>query len=329
MMAGLVARLLPSPAPRLSIGTPRENAVRTYCLAVLAAVAAALLAADAVAQETPYTQRENVVYGEAHGVGLVMDIFTPSGKANGLGIVDVISGAWHSDRGKIRDHTRAQTFHILCRKGYTVFAVRPGSVTKFSVPEMLAHLNQGIRWVKGHANEYGIDPDRLGLMGASAGGHLACLAAVTAEDGKADAGKTKSAGTRVKAVAVFFPPTDFLNYGGKAIDVRADDRLGQLVRRLAFPQGLDRETAEEVKQKVTHISPARLATSQAPPFLLIHGDADPVVPLQQSEVMLAALKKAGVPAELLVKKGGAHPWPTLHEEVQVIADWFDKQLAAR
>ena len=296
-----------------------------YRISILVSVMAALFTATAAAQETPYTQRENIVYGEAHGVGLVMDIFTPNGENNGLGIVDVISGAWHSDRGKIRDHTRAQTFHILCRKGYTVFAIRPGSITKFGVPEMLANLNQGIRWAKDHSKDHGIDPDRLGLMGASAGGHLACLAAVTAEDGKTDA----IAGTRVKAVAVFFPPTDFLNYGGKAIDARADDRMGQLIRRLAFPQGLNNETAEEMTQKVTQISPARLVTRQAPPFLLIHGDADPVVPLQQSEAMLVALKNASVPAELIVKKGGGHPWLTLHEEVQVVADWFDKQLATK
>jgi acetyl esterase/lipase len=304
--------------------------VRTCRICILMSVMAALFSAPAAAQESPYSQRENVVYGEVHGVGLLMDIFTPGGEKNGLAIVDVISGAWHSDRGKIRDHTRAQTFHILCRKGYTVFAIRPGSITKFSASEMLANLNEGIRWVKDHSREYGIDPDRLGLMGASAGGHLACLAAVTAEDQKTEAGKAaKTAGTRVKAVAVFFPPTDFLNYGGKAIDVRADDRLGQSVRRLAFPQGLGNETADEVTQKVTQISPARLVTPQAPPFLLIHGDADPVVPLQQSEVMLAALKQAGVPAEFIVKKGGGHPWPTLHEEVQVLADWFDRQLATR
>ena len=92
----------------------------------------------------------------------------------------MISGAWHSDRGKIRDHARAQVFQILCGKGYTVFAIRPGSVTKYSVPEMVSHLNEGIRWVKSHATRYGIDPDRLGLMGASACGHLASLAAVPA-----------------------------------------------------------------------------------------------------------------------------------------------------
>jgi acetyl esterase/lipase len=302
--------------------------VRSYCAGGLMAASVVLLVTATTAQEAPYVQKENVVYSEAHGVGLLMDVFTPSGKSNGLGIVDVISGAWYSDRGKIRDHMRARTFDILCGKGYTVFAIRPGSVTKFSAPEMLANLNTGIRWVKEHAKEYGVDAERLGMMGASAGGHLACLAAVTAEDGKADGGKTATS-TRVKAAAVFFPPTDFMNWGGKAIDLRGDDRFGQLVRRLAVPQGAGNETAEELTQKVTQISPARLATAQAPPFLIIHGDADTVVPLQQSEVMIAALQKAGVAAQLIVKQGGGHPWPTLHEEVQVIADWFDKQLAGK
>ena len=197
-------------------------------------------------------------------------------------------------------------------------------------PRCLPNLHQGIRWVKDHSHDYGIDPDRLGLMGASAGGHLACLAAVTADDGIVEAdGTAKTSSTRVKAVAVFFPPTDFLDYGGQVLDVRSSDGIGPLVGRLAFAQGLGEQTDEELHQQVRLISPARRVTPQAPPFLLIHGDADAVVPLQQSEVMLAALKKANVPAQLIVKPGGGHPWPTLHEEVQVLADWFDKQLPAK
>ena len=282
------------------------------------------------AQEIPFIQQQNVVFGEAHGVGLLMDIFTPTAGKNGLGIVDVISGAWHSDRGKIRDHARAQTFHILCRKGYTVFAIRPGSVSKFSVPEMLANLNEGIHWVKDHSKDYGIDPNRLGLMGASAGGHLACLAAVTAKIEKRSIWSlTSPLDTRVKAVAVFFPPSDFLNWDGKPIDLHGDGRLAGLVRRLAFPEGLGKATPDDLTARLTQISPARLITSGAPPFLIFHGDADPVVPLQQSKVLLAALKKATVPAELIVKEGGGHPWLTLHEEVQLVAEWFDKQLDAQ
>lgn len=299
--------------------------MRTRSIAVTAAVLCVLLVTAAQAQDLPpYTQHENVVYAEVHGIGLVMDVFVPIGPKNGLAIVDVISGAWHSDRGKIHDHIRAQTFQILCGKGYTVFAVRPGSISRFSAPEMLAHVNLGIRWVKERAKEYAIDPDRLGLMGASAGGHLASLAAVTALTPAAEAATPD---TRVKAVAVFFPPTDFLNYGGRAIDVRSNERFGELVRKLALPEGLGSLTDDQVSEKIKQISPARLVTSEAPPFLLIHGDADPVVPLQQSETMHAALEAAGVSAELIVKPGGSHPWPTIHEEVAVLADWFDGQLA--
>ena len=299
----------------------RLNHIRLFAF-----VAAALLSGATFAQETAYVQHENIVYAEPHGIGLLMDIFVPKGDKNGLAIIDIMSGAWHSDRGKIRDHTRSQTFQIMCKKGYTVFAIRPGSITKFSALEMRDHMNLGIRWVKDHAKDYGIDPNRLGVMGASAGGHLACLTSLTADDDTtADGKKSATGNTHVKAVAVFFPPTDFLTYGRYA-DAQGSERMRQLWRRLAYPDRLTEPTEEELTQLLTKISPAHQVTSKAPPFLLIHGDADPVVPLQQSEAMVAALKKGGLPVELIVTKGGGHPWLTIHEEVQVIADWFDKQL---
>jgi acetyl esterase/lipase len=266
--------------------------------------------------ESPYAQKENVVFAEVDGVGLLLDVFTPTGNANGLGIVDVASGAFYSDRGKINDHKRAQVYDTFCSKGYTVFAVRPGSITKFSLAEMAENLKKGVIWVKGHAAEYKIDPDRLGLTGGSAGGHLASLVGVTSDEK-----------TAVKAVGVFFPPTDFLEYRGQKIDLSAaDDAQTERIRRFVYPNGGAKATPAELTDKLIAISPARLVTPKAPPFLIIHGDADPTVPLSQSEKLLAALKQAGVPAELIVKKGGGHPWPTIHEEVKVMADWFDTQL---
>ena len=268
-----------------------------------------------------YQRRENVVYAEVHGVGLIMDVFQPAGSKNGRGIVEVVSGAWHSDRGKLKDLSRARVFDILCRRGYTVFAMRPGSVSKFSVPEMVAHVESGIRWVKERAADYEIDAEQLGLMGASAGGHLACLTAVV--NGRS----TDKPDASFAAAGIFFPPTDFLDYGGRNLDPRGDDRLGKMVRRLACPDGVDGLTDEQIRQRMIDISPARRVTENAPPFLLIHGDADFVVPIQQSRALLAALEKNGVPAHLIVKKGGGHPWPTVHEEVAVLAAWFDRQLA--
>ncbi|MEX0678474.1 MAG: alpha/beta hydrolase [Pirellulales bacterium] len=285
---------------------------------ILPLVAAALVAGQSARAESPYTQTMNVVYAEVDGVGLILDVFAPNGNANGLAIVDVASGAFYSDRGKIEDHRRAQMYDIFCGKGYTVFAVRPGSITKFNLSEMAKNLKQGISWVKEHAAEYKIDPNRLGLAGASAGGHLASLVAVTA-DGK----------SAVKAAGVFFPPTDFLDYRGVKIDADTPPETLERLKRFVYPNGAAPASTSELIDKLKQVSPALLVTDKAPPFLIIHGDADPVVPLDQSKKLLAALQSAGVPAELIVKEGGAHPWPTIHEEVQVMADWFDKQLAGK
>src|SRR5690348_17185381 len=109
----------------------------SFGLMLLLAVAPGALAQES--SSLPYEQKIDVVYAEVHGTGLLMDIFTPKGKANGLAIIDVVSGAWHSDRGKIRDHTTAQLYSIFCGRGYTVFAVRPGSRTRYTGAEMASH----------------------------------------------------------------------------------------------------------------------------------------------------------------------------------------------
>ena len=184
-----------------------------------------LLAQDAASLS--FEQKIDVVYGEVHGIGLLMDVFTPKRDTNGLGIVDVVSGAYYSDRGKIRDHMMAQLYSILCGRGYTVFALRPGSRTRYTGAEMDEHVKLGIRFVKQHANEYAIDPERLGITGASAGGHLAALAAVTPEAGDAHArNPLRRHDTKVRAVGVFFPPTDFLDWDGKRANL---DLLGSLL----------------------------------------------------------------------------------------------------
>ncbi|MCC6489519.1 MAG: prolyl oligopeptidase family serine peptidase [Candidatus Hydrogenedentes bacterium] len=288
-------------------------AVVLFCVAAVSAAAQ---------EELPYTQQENVVYAEIHGTGLLADIYKPKGDSNGLGVIDVVCGAWHSDRGKINDHTKAQVFSIFCSKGYTVFAMRPGSVSKYTGEEMRENVLTAIRWVKSKASEYGVDPNRLGMLGASAGGHLATLAAVTPEEADPAAkDPLKHADTRVKAVAVFFPPTDLAEM------IAGSPNLSETISNLLFAGGVEGHTPEEIQEKAIAISPSRQVKSGAlPPFLLIHGDADPLVPLRQSELFVDAVKAAGGQAELIVKPGGAHPWPTLPEEVAVMAEWFDKQL---
>jgi acetyl esterase/lipase len=286
---------------------------------LLTVFSAALLAQTLVAAEAGYDQKMDVVYGEVQGTGLLMDVFTPKGKPNGLAIIDVVSGAYRSDRSKIRDHTLAQVYTILCGRGYVVFALRPGSRTKYTVQEMAANVKTGIRYVKQHSSEYKIDPNRLGLTGASAGGHLAALTAVTPEQGQTDGSALLKQGTQVKAAALFFPPTDLLDWDGKPADYKT-------LQDLLFPGEEKNHSEAEIKEKARQISPARLVKPPTIPFLLIHGDADPIVPLQQSQKFVEAIKAAGGSAELIVKKGGGHPWFTIPEEVKIMADWFDRKL---
>jgi acetyl esterase/lipase len=295
-------------------------------VALVAAICgAANLSRAASEKKLAYQQQKDVIYGDSDGVALAMDIFTPTGAKNGIGIIDVASGAWHSDRGKIRDHMRARVYDIFCGKGYTVFAVRPGSITRFSVPDMIDHLRLATKWVQEHAAQFGIDPQNLGLTGGSAGGHLSSLLIVSTP-----AGKDGKVDQPFKAVGIFFPPTDFIHYRSKkATDFEKDEQSGQRIRSLSAPRGERGDATlngEQLTELARKISPTLLVDRKQPPFLIIHGDADPLVPLRQSEILVEALKKQGGSAELIVKKGGGHPWFTINEEVKVMADWFDTQL---
>lgn len=281
------------------------------------------------ANEVPnFVQLQDVVFAEVHGTGLLMDVFTPTGPANGRAIVDVASGAWYSDRGKIRDHTLAQLYTTFCGRGYVVFALRPGSKTRYTALEMDQHVKLGIRYVKENADKYGIEVSKLGLTGASAGGHLATLAALTpmASDPIAK-NKMDRHDTSVAAVAVFFPPTDFLEWrDGKMVDPKVLAPLLAVGANSAKEGALNGKSNEELQEMAKAISPLYQVRKPSMPFLLIHGDADEVVPLSHSQKLVQAIQSAGGSAELIVKQGGGHPWLTLPIEVAVMADWFDKQL---
>jgi len=270
--------------------------------------------------DAPFIRETNVVYANTHGVGLVMDVFRPKANPNSRGLIDVLSGAWHSGPAQVRDHIRARLFHILCSRGYTVFMIRPGSRTKFTAEEMIQNLKTGIRYVKVNSKKYNIDPGRLGITGASAGGHLTLLALTTALNADPeDEDSVDRYGRDIKAAAVFFPPTDFLDWDGKPVDLR-------LLDNLLFKGGNEGRSEGEIEKQARNISPYHQVKNSLPPTLIIHGDADPAVPLQQSRKMLDALKKSGGTAKLIVKEGGGHPWLTIPEEVEILADWFDEYL---
>jgi acetyl esterase/lipase len=305
---------------------------------VVAAVAALLIAPGTSASrgdETPgFDRKEDVIYGRKFGTALTLDVFTPRGKPNGAGLVMLVSGGWGSN------HDHIGTFWTklvgpFAERGYTVFAVVHGSQPRYTVPECVADVKRAVRYIRTHAKDFGIEPGRLGVLGGSAGGHLSLMLGTTSDPGdpKSD-DPVDRASCRVGAVASFFPPTDFLNYGKSGANALGRGVLEWLPAPFAFNEfDATRHVFVPVVDEAERlrigraISPAYHATPDDAPALIIHGDADTLVPLQQAERMVKALDAAGVPAKLVVRPGMGHGWPKdLPHDLNLFADWFDKHL---
>src|SRR5436190_14293363 len=114
----------------------------------------------------------DVVYGRKFGVALTMDVFMPTKNANGAGVIWVVSGGWVSAHALVETKMAFSPVQPLLNRGYTVFAVVHGCQPKFTIPEILEDMNRAVRFIRFHAADYGIDPQRMGITGGSAGGHL-------------------------------------------------------------------------------------------------------------------------------------------------------------
>jgi acetyl esterase/lipase len=210
-----------------------------------------------------------------------------------------------------------------------------GSQPRYTVPEIIQDINRAVRFIRHHAKNYGIDPDRIGIYGGSAGGHLAMMLGTAGDKGDPNAkDPVDRESSRVQAVACFFPPTGFLDFGkpGKEMIHPTDH---QPPFRAAFDhRELDKQSnlwvpitdSRRLREIARQISPITFVTADDPPTLIIHGDADTLVPLQQSELVAEKLKKAGVETTLVIKKGAGHGWPGLDEDLIQFADWFDEHL---
>ncbi|MHC5032715.1 MAG: alpha/beta hydrolase [Planctomycetota bacterium] len=291
-----------------------------------------LLLGSAAAQDDPtFARQSDVIYGRKHGVALTMDIFRPRKDPSGSAIVFVASAGWFSGKRVIWP----AWYRRLVRRGHTVFAVMHGSQPKYTIPEMIPDIHRAVRYIRHHAKQLDIDPNRIGIMGASAGGHLSLLLATDAKSGKGG-DPVDGTSSRVQAVAAFYPPTDFLNWGAEGINVSKLPVHKRFkppfdFRRFDTETGLYervKDTAERDKV-LKEASPAHHVSPDDPPTLLIHGDRDFLVPLQQSRRMVKLLEKANVPVKLIVKEGAAHGWRGVEKELDVIADWFVQRLGKK
>ncbi len=311
----------------------KRHAFFAFVAGALCCFADSAFYARTLAADEAFTRTEDVIYGRKYGTALTLDVFTPKQNANGAAIVWVVSGGWFSAHEAVNAGSIAE----YLRRGYTVFAVVHGSQPKFTIPEVLEDMHRSVRFIRSRAEQYQIDPERIGITGGSAGGHLSLMQGTAGTMGKPDAkDPIDRLSSRVQAVACFFPPTDFLNYGKPGENALGRGVLKNFRAPFDFHE-LDNMTRsfvpitdeERILTIGRAISPVNHVTNDDPPTLIIHGDADLLVPIQQAELIINKLKEAGVASELVVKKGAAHGWPELGKDIQILVDWFDKHLAKK
>jgi len=267
------------------------------------------------------TRTEDVIYGRKFGTALTLDILQPA-QPNGVGIIWIVSGGWFSSH----DGINPGYVTPLLKRGYTVFAVVHGSQPKFTISETIPDIHRATRFIRHNAAKYGIDPNRLGVTGGSAGGHLSLTIGTQGSPGDPNAkDPVDRESSTVQCVACFFPPTDFLNYNAEG-----DDAVGVGTLKDFQPAfGSQTRTVEERRKLGREISPIYFVHSNMPPVMIAHGDADKLVPIVQAQRFIRRCEEVQTPAKLLVREGKQHGWAGMDKDLELFADWFEKYLLPR
>jgi acetyl esterase/lipase len=301
------------------------------------AALAAFASPGAVA--APATVEKNVVFGMYSGLALVMDVYRPA-KPTGAGIVAIQGSGWYApmryDAAPISSRSGVQEYaRNLSDAGYVVFVVNHRAVPRFRFPAPLEDVQRAVRFVRAHAGEYGIDPARIGAYGSSSGGHLAELLGTLDAPGVADsADPVERQSGKVRAVVALFAPSDLRTLkspSGRSAHV-ALMGAEYAPPSARMPGSVREDEAENIDYRraspIAHVSP------DDAPMLLIHGDSDDVVPIEQSVRMDEALSKSGVKARLITVAGGKHGEnfqlaredSRLPDQFGEARRWFDEHL---
>ncbi|MCZ6709147.1 MAG: alpha/beta hydrolase fold domain-containing protein [Gammaproteobacteria bacterium] len=252
--------------------------------------------------EVGFTREFDLIYHRQDGFALTMERVAPVEQGNAAAVVLVMSGGWVSNHDFTQPHDANQLPNIfknqaaeLLKRGYTLFYVVHGTQPKFTIREIHDQISAAVRHIRHHAPDYGVDPNHVGIMGGSAGGHLALMQGTSGEPGVENPTSAAEQSSKVQAVVAYFPPTDFRNYGS------ADGVFDSHVRQVIpdginpFMQALDyleydlknrRLTKVTDRERIVahyqYISPRYHVTKDDTPSLLLHGDLDQMVPMQQS-----------------------------------------------
>jgi acetyl esterase/lipase len=290
-----------------------EPATARWLRRVLTAAVMGGIVASAGAAEL----RRDLVYGEAGGERLLLDASVPEGAGPFPVAILIHGGGWNSGDKSGSDQPGngadiTPWFAPLTAAKFVWFSINYRHAPKHRWPACFEDVQTAVRWVKAHAAEHKGDPDRIVLLGHSAGGHLALMLATQSR-----------ADTRVQAVVGFAPVSDHEQ------DLAQRGGLSTALQQLL---GLPKEVTPASLQALRAISPVNRVRAGMPPMLLLHGDADKTVPLAQSQAWQRRMRSAGNACDLIVLKGAPHaliPWeksdPTWPAQMTT---WLRATLAA-
>lgn len=241
-----------------------------------------------------------------------MDVYFPESGGPWPALVYVHGGSWmHGDKSEA-----AMVANRMASQGYLVVSINYRLYPTGRFPAMIEDVKCAIRSLRANAAQYNLDPDRIAAIGPSAGGHLVSLLGTSDTSAGWDVGDYLDQSSRVQAVIAIAPVTD-LTRNFPSADIEA-------MRQVGFGE-----------DNILQASPVTHVTPDDPPFLLIHGEQDTVVPYEQSQLMYERLVEMNVPAQLITVQNAGHSpiesneaaMPSLAEIYQTISDFLEEYLS--
>lgn len=256
----------------------------------------------------------DLVYGHKDGLALTLDVYRPASGAGKAAILFMMSGGWFSHWAP--PEQTQPLFQPYLNAGYTVFAVRHGSSPRYTIPEAVSDVRRAVRYVRKQAQSLNVNPDQLGVMGMSAGGHLALMLGTTGEDGSAE-GKDalETVSSRVAAVVALVPPTDL-----RVAVWEAPESLPVYRNFPALNLAMDLATEN---------SPLVQVTPDDAPALVIMGEKDDLVPPVHGSWIAEAFEREKVPHKLIILPNAGHGLDGEANRERMIREviaWLDAHL---
>lgn len=261
---------------------------------------------------------EGIPFAQPGGTALELDLARPrDGEGPFPAVVTLFGGGWISgSRAAVRDRIQ-----YLAGHGYVAVAPNYRLAPQHPFPAAVVDVRECVRWLRRHADEYDVDPDQIGAVGYSAGGHLACMLGLASDVDRFGAEDLAPDGTsaRVQAVVNYFGPGD----------LAAKEWSDLAIRKYLIP--FLGGTAEQRPEVYRRASPITYITPDDAPILTFQGDQDRTVPMSLSVALHERLRQVGVPNELVIVEGGAHGWGEPHRTRtrQQMIRFFDQNLKSR